>query len=398
VPVYLLVGLSLSGLSLSAGCVFMPLAESEPQAAAPVEAVPDPRAPRLPALESRHFRIAPDQDVLGEPQVLFTRHENTFSAIARVYNLGYEELKHANPGVDHWLPGEGTPIVLPTQSILPDAPREGIVLNLPSMRLLYFSAAATGATAAPDPTSAADDAAADDPAADDAAADPTADREAMLRVTSHPIGIGREGWATPVGDATVTQKARDPVWYVPASVRAEHAALGDPLPAVVPPGPDNPLGRFALALSMPGYLIHGTNKPAGVGMRVSHGCIRLYPEDVEALFDRVPSGTPVHIVNQPVLAGWHGADLYLEVHRPLVEDERDLAAEVEHVLAAAMSRRRAGGVELNLEAVRGVLEEQRGIPFPVTRSEQSLQQYLASARIVENVVPVVGTEQTAQTD
>jgi L,D-transpeptidase ErfK/SrfK len=358
------------------GCVFVPLTEvgesasyrSEPEAVGP-----DPAAPRLAALDTRHYRgIAGTAEVVGEMQVLFTRHENTFSAIAREYDLGYEELRRANPGVDHWLPGEETPVYLPTQAILPDAPRAGIVINLPSMRLFYFS----------DHEKRAGEA-----------------QPVAMSVTSHPIGIGRQGWATPVGSAKVTQKARDPVWYVPASVRKEHAERGDPLPSIVPAGPDNPLGRHAIALSMPGYLLHGTNKPAGVGMRVSHGCIRLYPEDIEALFDRIAAGTEVHIVNQPVLAGWRDGELYLQVHQPLDEDERDLAEEVEKVLSAAIKR--AGNeqqVQLKRDAIVTVLAEQRGIPFPVGTASASFGRYLASARIVENTTPSSRSETAALLD
>ena len=154
------------------------------------------------------------QEVVGATQVLFTRYENTFSAIAQHYDLGYEELQHANPGVDHWLPGEETPVYLPTEMILPDTPRQGIVINVPAMRLWYFTTQKDLGEAS----------------------------SADVHVTTYPIGIGEEGWATPLGEGTVTAKARDPVWYVPASIRKEHAARGDPLPSVVQPGPDNPLG------------------------------------------------------------------------------------------------------------------------------------------------------------
>jgi lipoprotein-anchoring transpeptidase ErfK/SrfK len=243
---------------LMAGCVFMP---SEQHYSEDIVAQdgPNPDAPRLAALETSRFdAVAGNEEVLGDLQVLFSRYENTLVRIARKHNVGLDELQLANPGVDIWLPGEATPIYLPTMSILPTTPRAGIVLNLPAMRLFYFDESTDG-----------------------------------MSVTTHPVGIGREGWATPTGQTTVTDKVVAPAWYPPASVRAEHEALGDPLPSVVPPGPDNPLGDYALDLEMPGYLIHGTNKPAGVGMRVSHGCIRLYPEDIEALFDRVPSSAPV---------------------------------------------------------------------------------------------------------
>jgi len=361
--------MALATAALLSGCAFIPVTGLDDSGASVTRAGPDPRAERLPSLETRHFLLSEqEQQLVGETQVLFTRYENTFAALAREYNLGYEELRHANPGVDHWLPGEGTPVFLPTQSIIPDVPREGIVLNLPSMRLLYFTQQDADET------------------------------EKRSMVTSYPVGIGREGWATPTGAATVTQKARDPVWYPPASVRAEHAELGDPLPSVVPPGPDNPLGHFAMALSMPGYLIHGTNKPSGVGMRVSHGCIRLYPEDIEALFERVPSGTPVTIIDQPVLVGWHNGDLYLEVHQPLAEDERDLLVEAERLLAAALEPSQGTGVEINAAAVARIVAEKRGIPFPVLHFDSTPEAFLAGSRVVENTAPIPEPAATASTE
>lgn len=346
------------------GCVFAPSARRGSDAAGrTVAPVPDASADRLPKLDTEHIRLrAPNQEVVGAVQVLFAHYENTFATIARAYDVGYDALTDANPGVDQWLPGEGTPVYLPTAFVLPDAPRDGIVLNLPSMRLMYFTREA---------------------------AQLGGDSAEALEVTTHPIGIGRQGWETPTGQASVTGRARDPAWYVPASVRAEHSERGDPLPRVVPPGPDNPLGRFALTLSLPGYLIHGTNKPAGVGMRVSHGCIRLYPEDIAELFRRVPDGTPVHIVNQPVLAGWRSGVLYLEVHGPLAEDHRDLKREADRVLAAALAGAPGGGhVELNERAVAKVVAEHRGMPFPVSAGSASPRRYLASSRVVENDAPI----------
>jgi L,D-transpeptidase ErfK/SrfK len=291
--------------------------------------------------------------------------------IARLYDIGYDALRSANPEVDQWLPGDDTPVYLPTMSVLPDGPRDGIVVNLPAMRLFYFA------------TDAADAA----PGADGA--------PAAVNVTSHPIGIGREGWATPTGGATVTQRARDPTWYPPASVREEHAALGDPLPSVVPPGPDNPLGHFALRLSMPGYLIHGTNKPAGVGMRVSHGCIRLYPEDIEALYERIGIGTEVHIVDQPVLAGWRDEHLYLEVHSQLAEDERDPLTLAREAIESALAEHEATMESIDWERVAAIVAAARGMPFPVLASAGAPEQYLADARVIENLVPVRTEQSTA---
>jgi L,D-transpeptidase ErfK/SrfK len=350
------------------GCIFAP--SSSPVGPAPrAAATPSTTAPRLPALETRHFDlVTADQELIGATQLLFAKHENTLPGIAREYNVGFEEIKNANPNVDIWLPGEGTPIYLPTAGLLPDVPREGIVINIASMRLLYYTTyretTATGVTE-------------------------------RLAVTSHPVGIGRQDWATPLGVTTVKDKAVDPVWYPPASVRAEHQAKGDPLPSVVLAGPDNPLGAFALTLTLPGYLIHGTNMPAGVGMRASHGCIRMYPEDIEGLFKRVARGTPVRIVDEPVLAGWQDDVLYLEVHPPLAEDHRDVAAEADRVIAAALARKGQVGVVVDAGAVAQIVAEKRGLPFPVLASTPRPADYLANARIVENTAPLSTVEDTS---
>jgi L,D-transpeptidase ErfK/SrfK len=354
--------------ALLGACGWLQVSE-EPTAGGPT--APDPNAPRLEPLPTRYFTgVGPDQEVLGELQVVFARHDNTLVDFARRYNLGFDELHQANPGVDTWLPGEGTPIYLPTMSVMPDAPREGLVLNLPSMRLLYFVPESS-------PEAGLEAGAADAP---------------RWSVASHPIGIGREGWETPVGQSRVISKALEPTWYPPASVRAEHAELGDPLPGVVPPGPDNPLGRHAFSLSLPGYLIHGTNKPPGVGMRVSHGCVRLYPEDIEELFGRVAIGTPVHIVNQPALAGWRDDELYLEVHPPLSEDVRDLAADAARAIEAALERRARQDAAVDAAAVARIVAERNGIPMPVLAGEPSPERYLAAARVIENDLPAAGGE------
>lgn len=279
------------------------------------------------------FELAPGQAVVGSLQKLAARHEDTLPDIGRLFNLGYEEITAANPGVDPWLPGEGTEVLLPTRFILPDAPRDGLVLNVAALRLYYFPPVARGATP---------------------------------RVYTHPIGIGRVGWATPLGTTRVTAKVLKPTWYPPASVRKEHAEAGDPLPAVVPPGPDNPLGDHALRLALPSYLIHGTNRPWGVGMRVSHGCIRLYPEDIKALFDDVGPGTPVHIVEQPYMAAWDGGRLYFSAYPPLEETGGDWLAALELIGASVDDP--PEGVrprEIDWARVARITREGRGIPFPI---------------------------------
>jgi L,D-transpeptidase ErfK/SrfK len=244
-------------------------------------------------------------------------------------------MERANPNVDRWLPGEGTQVVVPSHYILPRAPRQGLVLNLPEMRMYYFPPKKPGQPA---------------------------------QVQTYPIGIGRMDWATPLGVAKITGKVKDPTWTPPESIRREHAAKGDPLPAVVPAGPDNPLGRYAMRLSIPGYLIHSTNKPLGVGMRVSHGCIRMLPDDIERLFPQLPVGTPVNIVNQPVKAGWHGGKLYIEVHPPLEEYPNDRGAMVEEMMLAlddAMARRSVATV-LDNAVIDEQLNKPTGLPAVIS--------------------------------
>lgn len=303
-------------------------------------------AVETPIPSDRFSLPAEGSDVVGEVQITFAREEDTLHDIARRYDLGYEEIVAANPGIDPWLPGEGTRIVLPTQFILPNGAREGLVLNLASMRLFYFPEPGEGE--APE-------------------------------VITHPIGIGREGWQTPEGYSTVTQKIVQPTWTVPASVLREYAEKGEPLEPVVPPGPDNPLGTHAMRLSLPSYLIHGTNKSYGVGMRVSHGCVRLYPEDIARLFPQVPVGTEVHIINEPYVAGWRDGKLYLDAHTPLTEDSarwgKKLAA-LENVLAVKAVNREA---TVDWSRARQVAKDARGIPVPISAGSPDLDGVLAVA-------------------
>lgn len=243
---------------------------------------------------------ADGSDVVGEVATVVASYEDTLVDIARRHGFGFQEIVSANPGVDVWVPGEGTEIVLPGRFVLPAVPRRGIVLNIAEYRLYYFPEAATG----------------EQPV-----------------VMTYPISIGRQDWETPIGVTRIVQKVVDPAWYPPESVREEHAAEGRPLPPIVPPGPENPLGSRAMRLGLPGYLIHGTNRPAGVGMRVTHGCLRMFPEDIEYLFERVPLETPVRIINEPVKLGWDGDQLVMEAHEPLaagpVETSDEPLADVE---------------------------------------------------------------------
>lgn len=279
-------------------------------------------------LMARELPLSPDSNVVGEDSVIISRHEDTFVKIAREHDLGFLELVHANPGVDPWLPGEGTEIALPTRFVLPDAPRRGVVINLPELRLYYF---------------------------------PEDDGD---RVITHPISIGRMEWRTPLGLTQIVRRAKNPTWYVPQSVRDEHAEQGRPLEAIVPPGPDNPLGSHALYLAFPGYLIHGTNMPSGVGMRVTHGCIRMFPEDIESLFNTVPDNTSVRIVNQPFKLGRVTEGYYLEAHPLLDEelqgDEVSIMTELTRAYVAATEEGQGG--RFDWESAERIVLNSRGVP------------------------------------
>jgi L,D-transpeptidase ErfK/SrfK len=364
----------------------------KPEPAAPV--VPKPVPP-----EATHsFAFDPDRDsVVGEMQATEARAEDTLSDIARRFNIGYEEIVRANPTVDPWLPRAGTRIVLPTQFVLPDGPRSGIVINLAALRMYYF---------------------------------PPRKKGELQTVVTHPIGIGRVGWITPLGSTKVTSKRENPFWNPPESVRREHAADGDPLPARVPPGPDNPLGKYAMNLGWPRYLIHGTNQPYGVGIRASHGCIRMYPEDIAALYGDIPIGTKVTVVNQPMLYGRRGEQIYLQSF-PVFDDypkpkqvvsagnlraKKDAAAKNMRVAAtpakavdgktsgktavattprataispksAVQKAEESDAIHENADLVTELAQNPRGIAVPVTHRPMSVDSYVATARTVENRVP-----------
>ena len=271
-------------------------------------------------------------DVIGTVSMVEAKQEDTLLGIARRTDIGQDQMERVNPGVDRWLPGAGTQIIIPSKHILPAGPRKGVVLNLPEMRLYYYPPKKAGQ---------------------------------LPQVQTYPIGIGRMDWATPLGKTTITAKTKDPAWRPTENIRREHAERGDPLPRVVPAGPNNPLGRYALRLGIPSYLIHGTNKPFGVGMRVSHGCIRMLPEDIEKLFPQLPVGTPVSIINQPVKAGWYGGKLYLEVHPPL-EEHYDKGALVEEVMLALDDATARRPIELNNIVIDREVNQQTGLPTVIS--------------------------------
>lgn len=271
----------------------------------------------------QRFRLQDGVDVVGSERTTRARADETLLDIANHYSIGYQEIRWVNPNVDTWLPGIGTEVNVLGRFILPDAPREGIVINLAEMRLYYFPA----------------------------------DEQV---VETFPVSVGRMDWSTPLGKTAVTDLIDGPAWYPPQSIREEAATRGEELARRVPPGPDNPLGEYAIMLDIPGYMIHGTNRPWGIGMRATHGCIRLHPEDIEHLFAEVERGTQVNIVNQPFKAGWsQQGELYLQAF-PLAEEERGrsrqelMAMATEAVVSALGERRhRVAG-----EKVRGAASKQ----------------------------------------
>ena len=272
----------------------------------------------------------PGEDIVGAVQVIEARYEDTFADLGKTHDLGYLEMVAANPGVDAWLPGVGTQIVLPTRYILPPGPREGVVINLAEYRLYYYP-------------------------------------KNKPVVYTYPLGIGREGWDSPISETTIAVKTPNPGWIPPQSILREHAEAGDPLPAYVPPGPDNPLGPYKLTLSLPGYLIHGSNKNFGIGMRVSHGCFRMLNHNVLELADLVPVGTKVRIINEPYKLGVSQGKLYLEAHATITDDDNvsvvDKHAALVKLLSASDKVKDA--YSLDWERIRQLVAAEEGIPEAV---------------------------------
>ena len=271
-----------------------------------------------------------DELVVGQDKTVVTVYEDTLYDLARKFSLGSEELIRVNPEVDPWLPGAGKTLVVPDRHILPPAPHEGIVVNLPEHRLYYY---------------------------------PKPKRGGPIEVITYPVSIGKMDWRTPLGLTHVIGKQKNPVWYPPESVRKEHAEAGDPLPPSVPSGPDNPLGLFAMRLAAGNgtYLIHGTNNPIAVGLAVTHGCIRMYPDDVAALFPLIPVGTPVRLINEPIKVAWVDGELLLEAHPPVDAQGQSFEPDIEQF--AEVLRRAVGDatVAIHWDYAREVLQKADGV-------------------------------------
>jgi L,D-transpeptidase ErfK/SrfK len=281
----------------------------------------------------------PQDSVVGELRYTHARKDDTLIDIAREFDLGYDQIVSANPGVNRWIPGDGTRVTLPHMYILPGATRKGLVLNIADLRLYFY---------------------------------PQPRKGFAQEVYTYPVSIGRMDWKTPLGITRVTSKERDPAWRPPKSIRIEHARDGDPLPEVIPGGsPDNPLGRFALRLGIPTYLIHGVDerKAFGIGMRVTHGCIRMYPEDIEHLFGLVAVNTPLLLANEPINVGQKDGRIFLSVHQPLDEREDEDVPPLPRVPVAAVFnylRTHLGpNASFDPDLVTRIAEEGDGIPYEI---------------------------------
>jgi L,D-transpeptidase ErfK/SrfK len=303
-------------------------------------------------VEQDEFSVAKADDVIGRLRYIRLEKGDTLPDIARHFSLGLNGVSAANPGVDIWVPEAGKLIVLPMSFILPDAPRKGIVINLATMRLFQFKG----------------------------------NRE-PLTVLTYPVGVGAEDRPTPEGLMRVERKVSRPTWHVPTSIAKAHLKKGDPLPATVLPGPQNPLGEYALYLSAQSYLIHGTNKPASIGLTATNGCLRLYPENVKLLFDDTPVKTPVLIVNQPYLIGQRNGVLYLEAHAP---PEASGALESEKLHKKLRTIEKKAQRTLDWKKVKEVQAEARGIPVPIFELSQGSQKEVAKPVEVEHPETLYG--------
>jgi L,D-transpeptidase ErfK/SrfK len=340
-----------------AGCsLFHPVVKEPP----PVVQAPPPPKPPLPKPTATHyFEVDPNSEVVGYVQRTTVGKDDTLPDIARRFDVGYEEMLTANPGVDPWLPGVGREVVVPTQFVLPSAPHEGVVVNVAAMRIFYY---------------------------------PPHKKGEPETVYTHPIGIGKVGWKTPEGSTKIVSRQKDPIWVVPKSVRAEHAEDGEKLPAQVPAGPDNPLGQYMFRLGWPSYLIHGTNKPYGVGMRSSHGCMRLYPEDIAVFFDLIPIGTKVTVVNQPYLFGWRDGTLYLQAYTVMEDDSRNWSNDRKRLLAKLLKPKLRANIaqhddEIDWQRVGELAHSPRAVPVPITGDHGGVDIVIEQSLLVQDILP-----------
>jgi len=269
--------------------------------------------------------------IVGQPTYYVVDKRENLQQIADSLDVGFLGIHEANPSVDPFLPTIGSRLIVPDQLILPDVPREGIVINLAELRLYYFT---------------------------------------KEKVYVFPVGIGRVGRETPLMETYIIAKQANPTWTPTASIRKEHLAKGDPLPAVVAAGPNNPLGLFKLRMAYGHgeYLIHGTNKNFGIGLRVSHGCIRLAAPNIEWLYHNIPLKTKVRIINDPIKVSVEpDGSKWIEVHTPLSTEENTTQ---NHAVLTEKIKLFLKGKNINQKLVKNVLDRQAGLPIKISLSTQ----------------------------
>ncbi len=326
------------GLILLSGC--QTLSSLFPEDKTVAFDLPEPKSETI---VTHEFEMFDGENMVGSLAAIETRENDVLPDIARHFGLGYNDISIANSSVSPWKQEPGSRVFLPLQFILPDSPHKGMALNLANMRLFFYPKKQPG------------------------------------KVYTYPVGIGRQGWNTPMGQTSIVAKDANPSWTVPESIHREHAEKGDSLPKVVSSGPDNPLGLYAMRLGFPGYLIHGTNKPYGIGMQISHGCVQLYPEDIEVLFKKATVGMPVRIIHQPYLTAWHQNMLYLEAHEPLskwANDKPNLKKQVIKQLHEVSAKK---GVAVDWDKVERILQRSDGIPTPILAQSPDVAELSANA-------------------
>jgi L,D-transpeptidase ErfK/SrfK len=304
--------------------------------------------PKTESVVTHEFQLSASENMIGEIAAVNVRENDTLSDIARHFGLGYNDISRANPNISPWTPVTGSRVLLPLQFILPDSAHKGITLNLANMRLFYYP------------------------------------KQQPDKVFTYPVGIGRQGWNTPMGLTSIVAKKANPSWVVPESIHQEHTQKGDPLPKVIASGPDNPLGFYAMYLGFPRYLIHGTNKPYGIGMQISHGCVQLYPEDIEELFKNTSVGEPVRIIHQPYLTAWHQNMLYLEANAPLQKLAQDNTGLKKQLLKQLHQISSKKNVSIDWEKVERIIQRSDGIPMPILTESPSEAAVLANAIQLEH--------------
>jgi L,D-transpeptidase ErfK/SrfK len=335
------------------GCQFLPSTQ-QPEIQATIESI------KPESIDTHTFNLTASQNVVGSLATVTARENDTLSDIARHYGLGYNDITLANASIEPWALRNQQTIVLPLRFILPDTAHRGMVLNLANMRMFFY---------------------------------PQTPEHTLL---TFPIGIGRQGWNTPLGSTQIMYKKVNPDWTVPASIKREHLMQGDALPNVIHSGPENPLGNYAMTLGFKSILIHGTNKPYGIGMQVSHGCIQLYPEDIEFLFNKVEVGTPVRIVYQPYMAAWEGDMLYVEAHPALekwAKQQNDQQIELRDKLKKLAAEKHA---MVDWNVVNSILQRADGIPTPVLVNASDLQDITAKALLLQHPGKLLNQPQVSE--